>query len=146
MSGIEIIGLVLGALPLLIAALDKGKEGWSTVRTFTRKWKVELDCLVRCLKEQRWLFKNSTMILLIAAGEDLTTSDPSESLAKPDVRRRITAYLQDADTLEFFDSVVQGYEASLTALIEKLGHIHKGPQVCDTLNDRNHANEKPDEV
>ncbi|KPI42994.1 uncharacterized protein AB675_1756 [Cyphellophora attinorum] len=121
MSGIEIAGLVLGALPLLIEALKKGQEGW----TAFRKIRVQLDDLINCLKEQKWMFKSSTKILLSAAGQDLSgDSEPSALLADAETRNQLEEYLEnDADTLAVFDRIMADYKASLTAIIGKLEHI-----------------------
>jgi hypothetical protein len=128
MSGIEIAGLVLGALPVLIEALKKGQEGW----TAFRKIRIQLDDLINCLKEQKWMFKNSAKILLSAAGQDLSgDSEPSELLADNETRVQLERYLRnDADTLGVFDRIMDDYKSSLTAIIGKLEHIGSFSLVC----------------
>ncbi|KIW33692.1 uncharacterized protein PV07_00520 [Cladophialophora immunda] len=130
MSGIEAAGLVLAVLPLVISALEGYKEGRNPIKTFAWKWRFELESLLRCLKEQRWFFRNSVQILLQAAGanqEDAAGTDALTLLAERESRDRLATYLRDADTLEFFDGVVDGYRTSLEALLQRLGHIKKDP-------------------
>lgn len=136
MSGIEIAGLVLAVLPLVISALEGYKEGRSPIKTFAWKWRFELESLIRCLKEQRWFFRNSIHVLLQTAGanqEESAGTDALVLLAEPESRESLTNYLRDAETLEFFDGVVDGYRMSLEALLQCLGHIKKGPSVNFSL-------------
>lgn len=130
MSGIEIAGLVLGALPLVVSALDKYKTAGNAFKRFAWKWRYEIGCLSRCVKTQHVLYRNSLRILLAAAGEDLLAgSDPADLLAQPAVQARLAKYLEEADTIEVFVDVVERYKSSLDVLIQRLGHVKKGSQV-----------------
>ena len=128
MSGVEVAGLVLAVLPLVISALEGYKEGRNPIKTFAWKWKFELESLIRCLKEQRWFFRNSIQVLLQAAGagqETTAGTDTIPFLAEAATRDRLRTYLSDGETLEFFDGVMDGYRSSLEVLLQRLGHIKK---------------------
>lgn len=136
MSGVEAASLVLAVLPLVISALEAYKEGRNPIRTFAWKWRFELESLLRCLKEQRWFFRNSVQVLLQTANIDeglASGTDPGVLLENAEVRRQLVIYLQDAETLEFFDGVIKGYRTSLDALLQRLGHIRKVSGVSSTL-------------
>ena len=131
LTGIETAGLVLAVLPLLISALDAYKAGLRPIKTFFKS-KFELESLIRCLKEQRWFFRTSVQVLLHAAAaveEPSVAVDVLEVLQQPDVRDQIERYLEDAETLEFFDGVLAGYRSSVEAIIQKLGNIRRPNQV-----------------
>lgn len=130
MSGIEVAGLVLGALPLVVSALDGYKTAGNAFKRLTWKWRYEIGCLSRCVKTQLVLYRNSLRILLAAAGEDLPAgSNPADLLAQPAVQQRLGRYLEEADTFEVFQDVVERYKSSLDVLIQRLGHVQKGSQV-----------------
>ena len=69
MSGIEVAGLVLGALPLVISALDAYKAG----RTHFSVWRRHgefLDILISQLRMQEVFFQGHIEVLLKSAGTD----------------------------------------------------------------------------
>lgn len=51
MSGVEVVGIVLGGIPLLISGLEHYAEGVSTIRRWFR-YKRELKSLVRFLRAE----------------------------------------------------------------------------------------------
>ncbi|GAW14164.1 hypothetical protein ANO14919_035580 [Xylariales sp. No.14919] len=64
MSGIEVAGLVLGAVPLLISALEHYGDGLSTLKRW-RKYEHELRSLVRNLNTERVKLQNVCEKLLV---------------------------------------------------------------------------------
>lgn len=63
MSGIEIIGIVLGAIPLLISGLEHYAEGADTIRRVYRAGR-EFRILKQQLDDENLLFRNTITILL----------------------------------------------------------------------------------
>jgi hypothetical protein len=63
MSGLEIAGVVLGALPLVISALEHYAEGVNTTRRYWR-YKTELRSLILNVKTERSIFINTLGQLL----------------------------------------------------------------------------------
>ncbi|KAI4643972.1 uncharacterized protein J4E78_009753 [Alternaria triticimaculans] len=83
MSGIEVAGLVLGALPLIIQAITSYKEGLDPVKGFW-KWDKELPKLIRKLGAQHDQFNQTIQILFGSITTDAEwlkmTADPRASL------------------------------------------------------------------
>ena len=63
MSGIEVAGLVLGAIPIVITGLEKYIQGVATVKRYFR-YKNELKSLLRALSTEYDIFRNSCEELL----------------------------------------------------------------------------------
>jgi Tfp pilus assembly protein PilO len=63
MSGIEVVGLVLGAVPLVISALEHYAEGVETIRRAVR-YKKELTDLVHDLQAEYLIYQDTTEWLL----------------------------------------------------------------------------------
>ncbi|KAK8133460.1 hypothetical protein PG984_005472 [Apiospora sp. TS-2023a] len=81
MSGFEIVGVVLGAIPLLISALENYKSGKSTVATFM-KWQGQLDTLLFRLKSQKLAFFLDILELLRSADVDDVAENPNVTEAE----------------------------------------------------------------
>lgn len=66
MSGVEVVGIVLGVLPLLIKAVEEYEKGLGPLRTlcWPSKYRLELQRLDRQLHTQRALFEMSLKVLL----------------------------------------------------------------------------------
>ncbi|CAD6592622.1 MAG: hypothetical protein ASARMPREDX12_006281 [Alectoria sarmentosa] len=67
MSGFEIAGLILGVVPLAIAALEQYKTAHEMLRYFNHK-SVYIDRLIQALEEQRFCLESEFDIVLRAAG------------------------------------------------------------------------------
>ena len=63
MSGFEIVGVILGALPLVISALEHYAQGVSTAKRFWQ-YKLELKSLLRQIKTENAIFINTCEALL----------------------------------------------------------------------------------
>lgn len=72
MSGIEVAGLVLGAIPLIITALDVYKGTVSKVSKW-RRYAREVDRLIRCLRfeDARLQSVCEKMLVGIVSGSDI---------------------------------------------------------------------------
>jgi hypothetical protein len=63
MSGFEVIGIILGAVPLVISALEHYAEGVKTIRLI-RRAAQEFRAVARKLEAEHLLFRNTLAILL----------------------------------------------------------------------------------
>ena len=63
MSGLEVIGIILGAVPLVISALEHYAEGVKTIRVI-RHFAQEFRAVARKLEAEHLLFRNTLAILL----------------------------------------------------------------------------------
>jgi hypothetical protein len=67
MSGLEVVGVVLGTLPLAIKALQAYRDVFSSVKNGKR----DLVCLVRILETEQLLLQNTCESLLIGIAPPL---------------------------------------------------------------------------
>lgn len=67
MSGLEVIGIVLGGIPLIISALEHCKDGAHAIRTW-QKYKTELASVIRQLRVQQSRLTNVCETLLEGLG------------------------------------------------------------------------------
>ena len=143
MSGFEIAGLVLGALPILISALENYKAGKGPVASW-RKWRGLLDILIHRLHSARCVFTLKLETLLIAAGIDCQTLQNEQHyiriLTDEKVAQKLQEYLRSS--FDRFQSVVQEYERCLKLIAAELTEIRRLPNVsqvtrlnknCDNL-------------
>jgi len=69
MSGIEVIGLVLGAFPLAVSALEHYREAcktWSLLRNFETEWRKTLNDI----KDEQVIFILNLKVLLLPLVDD----------------------------------------------------------------------------
>jgi hypothetical protein len=78
LSGVEIAGLVLGALPLLISAVEHYNDGLHPIKIFFQK-QYELDRFYRALDEQK-TFLRLSLIELFGADLSALTEEQIEAL------------------------------------------------------------------
>ncbi|KAF2866629.1 hypothetical protein BDV95DRAFT_631755 [Massariosphaeria phaeospora] len=114
MSGIEVAGLVLGAVPLIIAALEAYNEGLDPIKSFVR-WERELPQFIRKLRNQHVHYAQTIRILL----ETITTEfELAEMLSEPSGQ-----LWKDKDMLlKLEDKLQESYQAyrSTIADIERI--------------------------
>jgi hypothetical protein len=125
MSGIEVAGLVLGALPILISALEGYSKGLQPLKTFFKGHKPQLMALIRCLKHQKFLFRQNMRRLLLAAApieeHDLAKSeDVLTFMGRDDITKSVEQYLADDHSLDFFADILDEYKKYLEAIA---GHL-----------------------
>lgn len=72
MSGFEVVGVVLGALPVLVSAIQACAEGTAMVHRF-RKYKSRLGFVMRNLETESVIFRSICELLL-----DGLVYDPSQ--------------------------------------------------------------------
>lgn len=78
LTGVEIAGLVLAALPLLISAVEHYNDGLHPIKVFFQK-QDELDRFLRALDEQK-TFLRLSLIELFGADETILTDEQIEAL------------------------------------------------------------------
>lgn len=79
MSGVEVAGLVLGALPLLLAGLQFYAEGIAVTKRYW-KYREEVNSLLNDLKAENAVYQNSIETLLLGV---VDAKDVTEFLANP---------------------------------------------------------------
>lgn len=142
MSGLEVSGLVLGAIPLLISALEHYKSGRGAVATFM-KFHGQLDTLIYRLKLQKTFFYLNILDLLRNAGveeamnTDLSEEDCIRILRNAKSSNEVQEYLGTRHLYETFIEILSRYETCLKTIAGKLDHINRPPKVCATLDHRN---------
>lgn len=75
MSGFEIAGLIIGVVPLTIAALERYKTAHELLHRYSNK-PVYIDRLIQALEEQKFCIESEFEIMLRAAGfeqQDIST-------------------------------------------------------------------------
>ncbi|OSS47845.1 hypothetical protein B5807_06485 [Epicoccum nigrum] len=79
MSGVEVAGLVLGALPILLAGLQFYAEGIAVTKRYW-KYREEVNSLLDDLKAESSVYQNSIETILLGV---VDARDVAEFLAKP---------------------------------------------------------------
>lgn len=140
MSGVEVAGIVLGAIPLVIAALEHYRAGKGLASSF-RKYGPHLDVLISRLRKQQGLFYLYTVILMRDAGVPhvAAAADPEyEDCAKILLEHQTQVFLKQylGITYNTFEAVIKDYEQSLKSIVERLGRIRRVPQVMDHISSK----------
>ena len=131
MSGVEVVGLVLGGLPLLISAAEHYQKGFEPLQKWY-KFRTQFVTFINAVDIQRQLFNLTLECFLrsvdIEEHELLTFMEDSEyhGWQRPELRRRINSRL--GPSLGVFLSTVQEMR-SLVLDLEDLLLIKDG-QVC----------------
>ncbi|KAI1759181.1 hypothetical protein GGR53DRAFT_168286 [Hypoxylon sp. FL1150] len=134
MSGFEVAGVVLGAIPLVISALEHYKAGKGVAASFV-KWRGQLDTLIFRLKLQRTFFYLQILELLRNAGVqdvvdrlDVTEEECVLILQNTKDETEVKEHL--GLLYDTFLDVLNRYENCLKAIAAKLGHIHRPANVA----------------
>lgn len=123
MSGLEVIGLVLGAIPLLISGLEHYAEGVQAIRRMIG-YKWELKSLINSLRTEDSIFKNTCETLLDGLApplkiESLLKTPGGDEWSAPDLSRKLEKRLGDSYAI-FFEDVAAVHE-SIKTFQERLG-------------------------
>lgn len=129
MSGFEIAGVVLGAVPLIISALEYYRSGKSTVSA-SIKWHSQLDTLIFRLKLQYTLFYLDILELLKAArveeldgGVGLTEAECVAILSAVKTGKEIKRFLGPLSNI--FLEILGRYEDCLKQITVKIRYIRR---------------------
>lgn len=110
MSGFEVVGVVLGAIPLLISAIEKYKATSRTLKFYQQK-ETLVNELIRSLKEQEFFIKADFSLTLKATSIDQKNF---ENLLKNPTPKGFN----DPDLLEEIkDSLGDGFDPYMAALV-----------------------------
>ncbi|OMP81792.1 hypothetical protein BK809_0006100 [Diplodia seriata] len=154
MSGIEVAGLVLGALPLIIHAITVYADGVSTVERYF-KYEIPLRNLHRALEAEYVIYQNTCEELLngIVEGNEqraaLLDKPGGPDWAKPALEERLKqrlsrAYTAYIGTMKSMKDTVSGIEALLkldkTGKVRILCHIGGARDAAARLIDKPSSN------
>lgn len=120
MSGIEVVGVVLGAIPLIVSSLEHYADGIKTIQRW-RQYVREIQSLRRVLGNERAIFQNTLEELL-------------DGIAKP---AEIGVLLDDPAAAEWSDPALdkklrkrlhrsyEGYMLTIQGMVQALGQIRE---------------------
>jgi hypothetical protein len=124
MSGVEIVGFILGGIPLVISGLEHYAEGVSTVKIMFNA-PSEFKSLSRRLRVEQKIFKNSVELLLHdCIDDDQLLADLMSDIADsrlwsdPEVDKALRTKLQSSYSV-YLDTITS-LEATLTAFRDRL--------------------------
>ncbi|KAI1456685.1 hypothetical protein F4805DRAFT_216679 [Annulohypoxylon moriforme] len=129
MSGFEIAGVVLGAIPLIISALEYYKKGKKSAKSI-RKWNSQVDMLIEQLEIQKMFFHIHILQLLQRAGveEVINTGDISQDRCVSILR----SMKNGTEVKEYFGpfhgrflKILKRYEDCFKTIISKLKYINR---------------------
>ncbi|TGJ79461.1 hypothetical protein E0Z10_g9299 [Xylaria hypoxylon] len=123
MSGFEVIGIVLGSIPLLISALEHYERGIKTIRMFRHRAKV-MHSLATALSTEQTILRNTCETLL---GGIIDPKDMKPLLAEPfgtlwqDPETKALVERRLDHTLKDFKALVQSMKEAVEEIRSKLG-------------------------
>ncbi|RWA07670.1 hypothetical protein EKO27_g7440 [Xylaria grammica] len=131
MSGFEIAGIVLGAIPLVISALEHYKTGQSTLAALL-KYQGQLDKLLYQLKVQQTAFYFD--ILQLLRGAEIEEVEDRTDISLEDCllilrNNKNGGQLQEYLGIHYgtFLDILRRYEKCLKKIAKKLRHIRRLP-------------------
>ncbi|KAK5989761.1 hypothetical protein PT974_08021 [Cladobotryum mycophilum] len=127
MSGFEVIGVVLGAIPLIISALEHYREGAQVMHRW-RNYDRERKSLIRNLMTEHVKLQNTCEGLLVGLVPptriEAMVKDPLGDLWKEEeIQRKIRARL--SRTWSVFEENIKSMEVAIEEMKRKLGDTNK---------------------
>ena len=112
MSGLEVAGLMLGALPILIEAVTSYKNGIQTGKLFFRKQVVVNKLASALLLQQETLAQTIKLVITQSGYQDLLDfdKDPYECLTNSEVHDYLLEYLGTNCLSIFNESLTQSHD------------------------------------
>lgn len=135
MSGIEVAGLVLGALPILLKSVDTYRDTFRRFGTTFNKRK-HVEKLARALLLQERTLEELVKSVVLASGcEDVLTldDDPMSYLSNPDVQEQVEEYLGPKSTKILIDELEANSEA-VRKVARCISGLVPGSRVNNTAN------------
>lgn len=132
MSGFEVVGVILGASPLIISALEGYKE-LNRRRDFFFKRACHINRMINALYEQQKVVEGDLQVLLSAAGIEhidlqlVRAGSCQELLRRPDVVEEVKDFLQDR--YEIYLQKLSDCEEILFRVARAVGGLKQGPLV-----------------
>ncbi|KAI0801634.1 hypothetical protein GGR55DRAFT_469519 [Xylaria sp. FL0064] len=123
MSGFEVVGIVLGAIPLLISALEHYERGIQTIQIVRRRAKV-MHSLASALSTEQTILRNTCETLL---GGIVDPKDMKPLLAEPfgplwqDPETKALVERRLDHTLKDFEALVRSMNEAVEEIRSKLG-------------------------
>jgi hypothetical protein len=130
MSGVEVAGFVLAAIPLVISFVEHYADGLRTVNRW-RKYDRELKSVCRRLRSEEELFRNTCELLLhdIVSSEqemECLISDPlGKEWANKDLEQNLRSKLSPGSYAVYME-VVEDMKDAMTAFKDRLGMKEDG--------------------
>lgn len=135
MSGIEVAGLVLGAIPLVVKSVDAYRDGFRRFGTTFNKRK-HVEKLARALLLQQRILEEVIKSIVLASGcEDVLAlyDDPVGYLKNLDVQEQMVEYLGPNSTSFLVDELMVNIEA-VGKVVRCISGLVPGGQVNTTTN------------
>ena len=135
MSGFEIAGLILGVVPLAIAALEQYKTAHNMLSYFNYK-SMYIDRLIQALEEQKFCLESDFDIVLRAAGFEqqdisITSGEYIQTvLVRSDVAEELSRYLGRG--YHPYRKALMRCETSLKDIVRNIGGLVPGSPVSDS--------------
>ena len=133
MSGIEIVGVVLGALPLITSLIDQYRVSKRIYKVFRYK-EPYIDQLIQSLRTQNFFLETDILVILKETfGQDFVQSIPDFAQASstlfedPEVSSRIEEYLGDG--YAHYKAALSRCEEILSAIAENISGLKSEKQV-----------------
>ncbi|KAK3946400.1 hypothetical protein QBC46DRAFT_5330 [Diplogelasinospora grovesii] len=123
MSGIEVVGLILGSVPLIVSGMEHYADGVSTLGRY-RRYKLELKMLTNILETEKMKLRCACEKLLIGlvpfSKIDELIEDPfGETWRDEAIQKRIRVRLWESFTA--FENTVKDVYAAIQEMISRLG-------------------------
>lgn len=134
MSGFEVVGLILGAVPVTIAALEQYKTAHEMLRYFNHK-SAYIDRLIQALEEQKFFIESEFDIVLRATGFDhhsISTTNAEHlqaGLLRSDIAEELDRYLGRG--YDPYRKALVRCENSLGEIVKSIGGLVPGSPVSD---------------
>lgn len=139
MSGFEVAGLILGVVPLTIAALEQYKTAHDMIRYYNHR-SVYIDRLIQALEEQKFCLESEFDIVLRAAGFEqqnigtISGEYLQTILLRSDVVEELSRYLGRG--YDPYRKALIRCETSLGEIVRKIGGLVPGSPVSNITANR----------
>ena len=136
MSGFQVVGLILGAVPVKIAALKQYKAAHEMLRYFNHKF-VDIDRLIQALEEQHFCLGAEFDIMLRAAGFEqqdisiLNIEHPHKVLLRIDIAEGLHRHLRHS--YDPYRKALLRCRASLGEIVRSIGGLVPGSPVSNNI-------------
>jgi len=130
MSGFEVAGVVLGALPILFAALDASKKGIGRGVIFLRKRRCVEKLTLALLSQQQHVAEIIRSILVGSGCEDVSRleNDPVEYLKDKLVQEQVLDYV-GSETFAALRGLLEHCHETIQSLAIKIAGLVPSIQV-----------------
>lgn len=128
MSGVEVAGLILGAVPMTIAALEQYKTAHGMLITFRNKSAL-VERLIGVLKEQKFELESEFALMLRAAGYTSRGEDLQAVFLRNDIAETFCEYLGPG--YDPYRNALVRCQTSLEDIVRKIRGLVPGSPVSN---------------